>query len=211
MSNDKEAQAVVAAAQAVAEQARSEDEQENTMAEENQIEEIQTEDVNEDMPSTHTPNDDLTPNEDTKDELSRPDAAEEEAEDRKAQKPHSEAAKYRVKLREAEAERDTLREQVREMRTRDVTAALNEKLDSDMTQMLWDVGLDPLSFVSESGELDEDKIAGVISAVSKVGRRGPGGGKPMPKLRPTGGTKPSEDLASEKKTWSDALNAGRDV
>lgn len=135
---------------------------------------------------------------------------ESETDDRQVRKAQREAGKYRLKLREAEAERDALQEQVRQLRQRDVTAEFNKKLEPEVTAMLWGIGLDPLSFVGEDGQLDQDKITNIIAEVGKVAqvrRDGAESGKPKPVLKKVlvGGAKPGEMYDAPKKSWDDVM------
>ena len=119
----------------------------------------------------------------------------------------NEAAKYRVRLREAKAERDELREQVRQLRVRDVALEF-EKYGSYITQILEAVGTDLMSFIGETGEIDSEKIKDVAEKLKVFSRKPSLSDRPKPNLKPymTGGTTPGEELETSK-TWQEALQA----
>lgn len=77
--------------------------------------------------------------------------------------PNSEAAKYRVKLREAETERDTLAGRLTAMQRRECEAAVADLLQ--VPADLWDLGsADPADFY-DSDDLNQDALRAAASAL----------------------------------------------
>lgn len=117
-----------------------------------------------------------------------------------------EAAKYRRQLREAESERDQLAEQVKLLRVRDVQLALNQEgLSEGQIKALWDIGLDPLSFLDDAGDVNSAKVAGVTQTLKDAWAPSDLMGRPKPALQPalTGGATPG--VIPEAKTWANAI------
>ena len=92
-------------------------------------------------------------------------------------KAGKEAAKYRTRLRETEAERDALAEKVTALRR----AAVDEKVKAHKvpTEGFWASGVTLEELLDEDGNLDDEKVkAAADQAVSKlglerIGTRGP--------------------------------------
>jgi hypothetical protein len=78
--------------------------------------------------------------------------------------PNSEAARYRMRLRETEAERDQLAERLTGYQRKECEAAVADLLD--VPADLWDVGLAAAGqFYTEAGELDEGQIRAAAGAL----------------------------------------------
>lgn len=81
----------------------------------------------------------------------------EDTEDTDKANPSREAAKYRKRLRETEAERDTLSETVNGLRRQLATAALADVLAKP--EALWSVaGVEVADYFAEDGQLDVDRL-----------------------------------------------------
>lgn len=79
---------------------------------------------------------------------------------------NEEAAKYRRRLREVEAERDQLAEQVQGFRQADVERRAADALQDPSD--IWRAGVQLNDVLDEnSGELDEDKLAETIKQVTE--------------------------------------------
>lgn len=78
--------------------------------------------------------------------------------------PNQEAAKWRTKFREAEAERDTLTERLIGYQRRECEHAVADLLDEPTD--LWDIGqADYAQFYNENGELDEAELRAAAGAL----------------------------------------------
>jgi hypothetical protein len=92
------------------------------------------------------------------------------------QSPNREAAKYRTRLREVEAERDALRTRVDATTCRDILRAAGEFL-AEPSDLL-DIGrVDIATLIGEDGEVDAGAIAEACSALTASR---PGLAKPRP-------------------------------
>lgn len=115
-------------------------------------------------------------------------------------KPGREAAKYRTRLRAAEAERDALTNQVVALRRAEVErvakgAGLNPRA-------FWAGGADLAELVTEDGTVDVEKVkvaAQVASAALGLVRPWPDAGQ---------GNR-GTSIGRQKSTWSDAFDAAR--
>lgn len=76
----------------------------------------------------------------------------------------NEAAKYRRQLRDTEAERDALQEQVGALRKTIADTALGELLERP--EGFWATGATPESFFTEEGTLDLDALKNAVSEAS---------------------------------------------
>jgi hypothetical protein len=91
--------------------------------------------------------------------------------------PNSEAARYRVQLREVQAERDALTERLTGYQRRECEAAVADLLEEPAD--LWDIGQADLSaFYDDDGTLDEEQLRAAAGALidqrPKLGKpRGP--------------------------------------
>lgn len=77
---------------------------------------------------------------------------------------NQEAAKYRRRLREVEAERDQLAEQVRSLRTVEVERQVSDALEDPSD--LWRHGTELGQLLDEQGGLDTEKVAEAASAAT---------------------------------------------
>lgn len=78
--------------------------------------------------------------------------------------PNAEAARYRVRLREVEAERDGLAERLAGYQRREVEAAVADVLD--VPADMWDVaGADVASFYDDDGNLNTNDALGAAAAL----------------------------------------------
>jgi hypothetical protein len=78
--------------------------------------------------------------------------------------PNSEAARYRTRLRETEAERDTLAERLAGYQRGECERAVADLLD--VPADLWDVGLaEAGQFYTDDGQLDEGQIRAAAGAL----------------------------------------------
>ena len=101
------------------------------------------------------------PNEGPADQTASPEDAAPENES-----PNSEAARYRVRLRETEAERDQLAERLAGYQRREVEAAIADVLD--VPSDLWEVGnTDVTALYGEDGNLDEAAALGAAAALAE--------------------------------------------
>lgn len=81
-----------------------------------------------------------------------------------SESPNSEAAKYRVKLRETETERDTLAGRVTSMQRRECEAAVADLLEQPAD--LWDLGkATTADFYSDTDELNEAELRAAATAL----------------------------------------------
>jgi hypothetical protein len=78
--------------------------------------------------------------------------------------PNSEAARYRVQLREAESARDALAERVRGYQRRECEAVVANLLD--VPGDLWEIGqADVSTFYNDQGELNETELQAAAGAL----------------------------------------------
>lgn len=70
--------------------------------------------------------------------------------------PNREAAKYRTRLREAEAERDTLREAVTALQRAEVERIAADRLSNPAG--LWAAGVDMATLLTDQGTIDPAKV-----------------------------------------------------
>ena len=81
--------------------------------------------------------------------------------------PNSEAARWRVKLREAEAERDALAERLTGYQRRECEAAVADLLE--MPEDLWEIGqADVATFYTDDGSLDEAQLRAAAGALCEM-------------------------------------------
>lgn len=119
-------------------------------------------------------------------------------------KPNAEAARYRTQLRDAEAERDTLRGRVETMQRAEV-----ERLAADakltVPSAVWRAGVELADLLDDEGNLDPDKASDAITtARDTLGLAvRPGTPKPDPTL---GGSGAEGDLG-DGTSWADALRS----
>lgn len=111
-------------------------------------------------------------------------------------------ARYRIKLREAEAERDTLRQTVEAMQRREVERLAAEHLTKPAA--LWTAGVELSSLVAEDGTVNPD----LVTAAAQDARQQLGLEDPRAKLR-RGPLVPREGLSlssgGNSGTWVDAF------
>jgi hypothetical protein len=114
--------------------------------------------------------------------------------------PNSEAARYRTRLRETEAERDQLAERLAGYRRGECERAVADLLD--VPADLWDVGLaEAGQFYGEDGELDEAELRAAAGALIE---ERPRLGKPGPGPRQWG--QHSAALPAEGPSWHNVIN-----
>lgn len=78
--------------------------------------------------------------------------------------PNSEAARWRTKLRDTEAQRDALTERLTNYQRRECEAAVADLLDEPGD--LWDIGqADLAGFYTDDGELDEAQLRAAAGAL----------------------------------------------
>lgn len=81
-----------------------------------------------------------------------------------AASPNAEAAKWRTRLREVEAERDHLAEQLAGYRRRECEAAVADVLDQ--AGDLWDIGqVEPADFFGDDGTLNDAELRAAADAL----------------------------------------------
>ena len=113
-------------------------------------------------------------------------------------KLHREAAGYRVKLREAEAERDALQVRVNAMLTKEIERLAAEGL-SHPADIFTLSGNGPSDYLNEDGDVDPEKVAADVAAILAerpgLGKRVSGydptqgyGGRPHVKAQPNWGS-----------------------
>ena len=84
------------------------------------------------------------------------------------QQPNQEAAKWRRQLREAEAERDTLRGRVEAMQRSEIERLASGRLAKP--ESLWAAGAQLADLLDEQGSVDPEKVEeAVTSAVDSLG------------------------------------------
>lgn len=116
-----------------------------------------------------------------------------------------EAAKYRARLREVEAERDQLTSQLTTWRKSEAQTMAASVLGDGAD--LWRDGLDVSDLVDESGLIDTDKVTAAAKAVGKlhptwlVGRAAP--------PKPPGGSGAARGGDSEATGWGKVLGQNR--
>lgn len=106
-------------------------------------------------------------------------ATEQEAtEQTETTKPGKEAAKYRTRLREAEADRDTVREQMSALRRQVAEGASGLAKPA----ALWAAGVDPDDLFSDDGQLDTEALATAVEQATETlgAQRKSGTPKPDP-------------------------------
>lgn len=115
-------------------------------------------------------------------------------------KPGREAAKYRRALRETEAERDTLREQLTTLRRQ----AVEDASGLSKPAGLWAAGVDADALFTEAGTLDRDALrTAVTDAADQLGLTRTST-TPKPDL-----TQGSRGTPIKGDTWQDAFTPGR--
>lgn len=128
-----------------------------------------------------------------------------ETADTTASKSSREAAKYRARLREVEAERDELTSQLTTWRKSEAQTMAASVLGDGAD--LWRDGLDVSDLVDESGLIDTDKVTAAAKAVGKlhptwlIGRSAP--------PKPPGGSGAARGGESEETGWGKVLGQGR--
>jgi hypothetical protein len=81
--------------------------------------------------------------------------------------PNSEAARWRTKLRDTEAQRDALTERLTGYQRRECEAAVADLLDEPGD--LWDIGqADLAGFYNDDGELDEGQLRAAAGALCEM-------------------------------------------
>lgn len=124
--------------------------------------------------------------------------------------PNKEAAKYRTRLRETEAERDKLTDQLTAMQRAEVERIAADTLHD--AEDVWRAGVDLAGLVSEDGTVDADAVGKAVAAVvterphlHRSYRVGPPSRKPAERLR--GGSNPDAD--TEAPSWAKLLHANK--
>ncbi|HPY26005.1 MAG TPA: hypothetical protein PLK19_16980 [Mycobacterium sp.] len=113
--------------------------------------------------------------------------------------PNSEAAKYRKRLREAEAERDTLAQRLEAVQRQQVEALLG----GVKPEALWAV-TELAALLTEDGSIDADKVTAAIDAArEKFGITKPSKGNHVPGI----GNRPTIAPAVDK--WKEAFTPNR--
>ncbi|PPF32277.1 hypothetical protein C5B93_15905 [Rathayibacter sp. AY1A2] len=116
------------------------------------------------------------------------------------QNGNSEAAKYRRQLREAEAERDTLRSRVESLQRSDVERIASTKIEK--ASAVWAAGSQLADLLDEDGNVDPEKVAAAAeSARDSLGLKH----VPDPGVIPNQGTTP-QSVAPEAMSWAAALD-----
>lgn len=113
-----------------------------------------------------------------------------------------EAAKYRTRLREVEAERDALKARVDAMTRKQIEGVIGDKLHrpDDFFEVDGGVAIDDL--IAEDGTVDEAKVSTRLATITETR---PHLIKPAPKVDSAA---PSRGAAEEgKTTWQDALQS----
>jgi hypothetical protein len=83
-----------------------------------------------------------------------------------ARNPNAEAARYRTRLRETEAERDALTAAVTSLQRRECERHIAEALECPAD--LWDIAAaDPAAFYNDDGTLDETRLADAVAELLK--------------------------------------------
>jgi hypothetical protein len=81
--------------------------------------------------------------------------------------PNSEAARWRTKLRETEAQRDALAERLTGYQRKECEAAVSDLLDEPRD--LWEIGqADVSAFYGDDGELDEAQLRAATGALCEM-------------------------------------------
>lgn len=123
--------------------------------------------------------------------------------DTPADSPNAEAARYRVKLREAETQRDHLQERVDTLQRAELARLATEHRMHNPE----DLGLDLDDVRTESGDLDHDKITAHIEQLKAD--------RPhyfsKPRVRDFGGGDRGTDITAPPRetSWSEALKPDR--
>lgn len=120
----------------------------------------------------------------------------------------AEAAKYRTRLRDAEADRDAIGERLAEAQRREVSRQVGDRMhDPDD---LWMAGTDVADMLDDDGNIDPERVTLALDELkdarphwftTKVGP--PPSGRPAAMLR--GGNDPTSP-AKTSPSWSDALS-----
>jgi hypothetical protein len=119
--------------------------------------------------------------------------------------------RYRLQLREAEAERDSLRTVVESMRRQDAERLAGDRLAS--AKLLWTLGQGPADVLTDDGTgVDPDKVSALCDAVlteygQGVAKRARGGYAPLegrsPRNRPGGPQTKGLDSAFSPDGWGE--------
>jgi hypothetical protein len=114
--------------------------------------------------------------------------------------PNSEAARYRTRLRETEAERDTLAERLAGYQRRECESAVSDLLDCP--DDLWSIGQASVSdFYDDAGELNDAElraaVGGMLEERPRLGKPGPG---------PRNWGQHSSPLPAEGLSWAEVIN-----
>lgn len=113
--------------------------------------------------------------------------------------PNSEAAKYRRKLREAEAERDTLAQRLEAVQRQQVEALLG----GVKPEALWAVA-ELAELLTDEGTIDADKVSAAIDAArERFGIAKPSPGTHVPGI----GNRPTIAPAADR--WKEAFQPSR--
>jgi hypothetical protein len=122
-----------------------------------------------------------------------------EPEPQQEESPNSEAARWRVRLRETEAERDALSERVTAYQRRECEAAVADVLE--VPGDLWDIGhVDLAEFYGDDGDVDEDAVRAAASALIES-RPGLAKGATLPSRHHTWGQH-SSPVPGESPGWA---------
>ncbi|MBB5162485.1 hypothetical protein [Mycobacterium sp. AZCC_0083] len=114
--------------------------------------------------------------------------------------PNSEAARYRVQLREAQTERDALAERLTGYQRRECESVVADLLD--VPGDLWEVArADVAAFYAEDGTVNEAELRAAAGALIEQRPRLAAPGRPRPEWGQHGGTPPGEHKAG----WGDVI------
>jgi len=91
-----------------------------------------------------------------------PDGTEQGQDATETASPNAEAARYRRQAREAQAERDTLREQLTTMQRGEAERLAKDARLADPSD-LWRDGLTPADLLDDAGNLDHDKVTAAVA------------------------------------------------
>lgn len=145
-------------------------------------------------------------------ELLRPDVELEPEETNQGEatgRARSEAAKYRTRLREVESERDSLQKRLEGTQISVATEVMDSARLSLPAETIIRLGLTPLDYFNEDGELDRKSLVDAAQKVlddtgitALIARRNPMTNRPKPNLL-RGGSTPDKPV--ESPSWGKAI------
>lgn len=117
-------------------------------------------------------------------------------------KGNREAAKYRTQLREVEAERDALNEQLTATRKQVINTAIERTNAGVKPELVWELGTDPADLLNKDGSVDTEKVRTTVGSISKrFGLTGSPDPLQAATINPTPEPKPKAKMFDNKKIW----------